>query len=76
MGRAGVPAQRRQTRGGHHRGARILLGRLGRHAAIDHVNDWVTGSSDWVSMGIPSNSAYGIPEGLDCGFPCTCTDGR
>ena len=44
-------------------------------AAIDHVNDWVAGSSDWVSMGVPSDGSYGIPEGLICGFPCICTDG-
>ena len=46
------------------------------NAAIDHVNDWVDGSSDWVSMGIPSDGSYGIPEGLICGFPCMCTDGH
>jgi malate dehydrogenase len=45
-------------------------------AAIDHVNDWVLGSEDWVSMGIPSDGSYGIPEGLICGFPCVCTDGE
>jgi len=45
-------------------------------AAIDHVNDWVTGTSDWVSMGVPSDGSYGIPEGLICGFPCTCADGQ
>jgi malate dehydrogenase len=45
-------------------------------AAIDHVNDWVTGSADWVSMGIASDGSYGIPEGLICGFPCICTDGE
>jgi malate dehydrogenase len=45
-------------------------------AAIDHVNDWVTGNVDWVSMGIASDGSYGIPEGLICGFPCTCTDGE
>jgi malate dehydrogenase len=44
-------------------------------AAIDHVSDWVAGSADWVSMGIPSDGSYGIPEGLICGFPCVCTDG-
>jgi malate dehydrogenase len=27
-------------------------------------------------MGIPSDGSYGIPEGLICGFPCTCTDGQ
>jgi malate dehydrogenase len=46
------------------------------NAAIDHVNDWVTGNLDWVSMGIPSDGSYGIPEGLICGFPCICTDGQ
>jgi malate dehydrogenase len=45
-------------------------------AAIDHVNDWVTHSADWVSMGVPSDGSYGIPEGLICGFPCVCKDGK
>ena len=45
-------------------------------AAIDHMNDWVTGKVDWVSMGVPSDGSYGIPEGLICGFPCICTDGE
>jgi malate dehydrogenase len=45
-------------------------------AAIDHVNDWVTGSAGWVSMGVPSDGSYGIPEGLICGFPCTCANGE
>ncbi len=45
-------------------------------AAIDHVNDWVGGNTGWVSMGVPSDGSYGIPEGLICGFPCICTDGE
>ncbi len=46
-------------------------------AAIDHVHDWVTGSSGrWVSMGVPSDGSYGIDEGLICGFPCTCENGQ
>jgi malate dehydrogenase len=46
-------------------------------AAIDHVSDWVKGTNgDWVSMGIPSDGSYEIPEGLICGFPCTCTAGQ
>jgi malate dehydrogenase len=46
-------------------------------AAIDHVYDWVTGTNgEWVSMGIPSDGSYGIPEGLISGFPCTCSDGE
>jgi malate dehydrogenase len=44
-------------------------------AAIDHVSDWVSGTVDWVSMGVPSDGSYGIPEGLICGFPCVCTGG-
>jgi malate dehydrogenase len=44
-------------------------------AAIDHTRDWVSGNGDWVSMGVPSDGSYGIPEGLICGFPCICTDG-
>jgi malate dehydrogenase len=46
-------------------------------AAIDHVHDWVTGTAGrWVSMGIPTNGSYDIPEGLISGFPCTCEDGQ
>jgi malate dehydrogenase len=45
-------------------------------AAIDHMGDWVTGKAEWVSMGVPSDGSYGIPEGLICGFPCICTDGH
>ncbi len=46
-------------------------------AAIDHVSDWVKGTDGgWVSMGIPSDGSYDIPEGLICGFPCTCEGGE
>jgi malate dehydrogenase len=46
-------------------------------AAIDHMADWVSGSGGrWVSMGVPSDGSYGIPEGLICGFPCTCSGGE
>ena len=46
-------------------------------AAIDHVRDWVSGTDgEWVSMGIPSDGSYGIPEGLISGFPCTCAAGE
>ena len=46
------------------------------NAAIEHVHDWVRGtpSGDWVSMGVPSDGSYGVPEGLLCGYPCTCSD--
>ncbi|HEX3519626.1 MAG TPA: malate dehydrogenase [Solirubrobacteraceae bacterium] len=46
-------------------------------AAIDHMSDWVTGTDgEWVSMGVPSDGSYGIPEGLISGFPCTCSGGE
>jgi malate dehydrogenase len=46
-------------------------------AAIDHVHDWVLGTSegDWVSMSVPSDGSYGVEEGIISGFPCECTDG-
>jgi len=48
------------------------------NAAIDHVRDWVHGTSsgDWVSMGVPSDGSYGIPEGLIFGYPCTTSAGK
>lgn len=45
------------------------------NAAIDHIRDWVLGSEDWVTMGVPSDGSYGIPEGIVFGFPCECKDG-
>jgi malate dehydrogenase len=48
------------------------------NAAIDHVHDWVNGTAegDWVSMAIPSDGSYGVPEGLISSFPVTVTDGK
>ena len=48
------------------------------NAAIDHVRDWVLGTpdGDWVSMGIPSDGSYGVPEGIIAGFPVTCSGGE
>jgi len=46
------------------------------NAAIDHVRDWVLGTNEWVSMGVPSDGSYGIPEGLMFGFPCTTAGGK
>jgi malate dehydrogenase len=46
------------------------------NAAIDHVYDWVNGTEDWVSMGVPSDGSYGVPVGLISGFPCTCANGK
>ena len=48
------------------------------NAAIDHVRDWAlgTGEGDWVSMGVPSDGSYAVPDGLLCGLPATCAEGR
>jgi malate dehydrogenase len=47
------------------------------NAAIDHVRDWTLGSNGkWVTMGIPSDGAYGIPDGVMYGFPVTTAGGR
>lgn len=47
------------------------------NAAIDHVHDWVLGSNGkWVTMGIPSDGSYGIPEGVMYGFPVVCENGE
>jgi malate dehydrogenase len=47
------------------------------NAAIDHVRDWVLGTNGkWVTMGIPSDGSYGIPDGVMYGVPVTCTDGK
>ena len=47
-------------------------------AAVDHIHDWVLGTpeGDWVSMAVPSDGSYSVPEGILYGFPCTCRDGR
>ena len=48
------------------------------NAAIDHVHDWVLGTpaGDWVSMAVPSDGSYGVPEGLISSFPCTTSGGK
>jgi malate dehydrogenase len=48
------------------------------NAAIDHVRDWVHGtpSDDWVSMGVPADGSYGIPEGVLFGYPAKCSGGK
>ena len=41
------------------------------------MHDWVLGTpdGDWVSMSIPSDGSYGVPEGIISSFPCTCSGG-
>ena len=48
------------------------------NAAIDHMRSWALGTpeGDWVSMAVPSDGSYGVPEGLVSGFPCTCANGE
>jgi len=65
------------------RGAAIIQARglssaaSAANAAMDHIRDWVHGTrdGDWVSMGIPSEGSYGIPEGVIYGYPVTCKNG-
>ena len=46
-------------------------------AVVDHVRDWVHGTSGrWITMGIPSDGSYGIPEEIVYGFPVTCAGGK
>lgn len=66
------------------RGAAIIAARgassaaSAASAAIDHMRDWVLGTpqADWVSMAIPSDGSYGIPEGIIYSFPVTTQNGR
>ena len=47
------------------------------NAAIDHIRDWALGSNGkWVTMGIPSDGSYGIPEGIVYGVPVTTANGK
>src|SRR3954449_9825548 len=47
------------------------------NAAIDHVRDWVQGTEDgdWVSMAVPTDGSYGVPEGIISSFACTTSGG-
>jgi malate dehydrogenase len=44
-------------------------------AAIDQMRDWALGTDGWVSMAIPSDGSYGIPEGLIYSYPVNCSGG-
>ena len=66
------------------RGAAIIKARglssaaSAANAAVDHIRSWSLGTAegDWVSMGIPSDGSYGVPEGIISSFPVTCKDGE
>lgn len=64
------------------RGAAIIAARgsssaaSAANAAIYHLRDWLLGTSGkWVTMGVPSDGSYSIPEGLVFGFPVICENG-
>jgi malate dehydrogenase len=46
-------------------------------AALDHIHDWMLGTheGDWVSMAVPSDGSYGIPQGVIYSYPVTCKNG-
>jgi malate dehydrogenase len=47
------------------------------NAAIDHMRDWALGTNGkWVSMGLPSDGDYGVPEDVMFGVPVTCAGGN
>lgn len=47
------------------------------NAAIDHIRDWLLGSGGrWVTMGVPSDGSYGVPEDIVFGFPVTTEAGE
>lgn len=47
------------------------------NAAIDHVRDWILGSNGkWVTMGVPSDGSYGVPEGVIFGVPVITKNGE
>lgn len=65
------------------RGAAIIAARGSSSAAsaanatIEHMRDLLNGTpaGDWVSMAVPSDGSYGVPEGIISSFPCTTADG-
>jgi len=65
------------------RGAAIIKARglssaaSAANAAIEHMRDWALGTNGKiVSMAIPSDGSYGIPEGLVYSYPVTCENGE
>ncbi len=66
------------------RGAQIIDARgvssaaSAANATVDHIRDWVLGTpeGDWVSMSVPSDGSYDVPEGIISSFPCTVADGE
>ena len=65
------------------RGAAIIEARGSSSAAsaanatVEHMRDWVLGTpeGDWVSMAVPSDGSYEVPEGLISSFACRVSGG-
>mmetsp|Transcript_24484 Transcript_24484/g.72072 ORF Transcript_24484/g.72072 Transcript_24484/m.72072 type:complete len:333 (+) Transcript_24484:71-1069(+) len=63
-----------QKRGAAIIAARKLSSAMSAAKAIyDHLHDLEHGNEDWVSMAVPSDGSYGVPEGLVYSFPIKCT---
>lgn len=45
-------------------------------SAVDHMHDWINGTTRWASAAIPSDGSYGIAEGLIVGLPTVARDGQ
>lgn len=46
------------------------------NATIDHMRDWMLGTDEVVSMSVPSDGSYGVPEGIISSFPCRVRGGK
>ena len=65
------------------RGAAIIEARGASSAAsaanatVEHMRDWAFGTpeDDWISMAVPSDGSYEVPEGLISSFACTVSNG-
>jgi malate dehydrogenase len=65
------------------RGAAIIAARKlssagsAAQAICDHIQNWIKGTpeGEYVSMAVPSDGSYGVPENLIYSFPVTCANG-
>jgi len=66
------------------RGAAVIKARKLSSAAsaataiVNHMRDWVLGTSEGeiISMAVPSDGSYGVPEGVIYSFPVTTAGGK
>jgi len=65
------------------RGAAIIQARglssaaSAANAAISHMRDWALGSKGkWVSMAVPSDGSYNVPQGVIFSYPMTTENGK